>query len=213
MKRSALVIYGGWEGHEPEQVSQIETDALQDEGFDVRRVDTLEALEDVDELKKLDLIVMQWTMGQIKKEQVQPLMEAVKSGVGFAGVHGGMCDSFRQSTGYQFLCGGQWVAHPGDIIDYRVHIVDHADPITAGLDHFDMHSEQYYMHVDPSNHVLATTTFEFNGCTMPVAWKRMWGAGRVFYSSLGHVAADLEVPEAYQIMRRGLVWAGSGKSR
>ncbi|MFP4356590.1 MAG: ThuA domain-containing protein [Phycisphaerae bacterium] len=212
MARSALVIYGGWDGHEPEQVSQIEADALKDEGFEVDRVDTLEALEDVGKLKELDLIVMQWTMGEIKKEQVGPLMEAVESGVGFAGVHGGMCDSFRNSTGYQFMCGGQWVAHPGNIIDYRVHIVDHADPITAGLEHFDMHSEQYYMHVDPSNHVLATTTFEHNGCTMPVAWKRMWGKGRVFYSSLGHVAADLDVPEACQIMRRGLVWAGSGKS-
>ena len=208
----ALVIYGGWEGHEPRQVSQIQADVLKEEGFDVERVDTLDALLDVEKLKALDLIVMQWTMGQITKEQLQPLLEAVRSGVGFAGVHGGMCDSFRNACEYQFMCGGQWVAHPGNIIDYRVHIVDHADPITAGLSHFDMHSEQYYMHVDPSNHVLATTTFEHNGCTMPVVWKRMWGAGRVFYSSLGHVAKDFDVPEALTILRRGMVWAAAGKA-
>jgi type 1 glutamine amidotransferase len=76
-----------------------------------------------------------------------------------------------------------------------------------------MHSEQYYMHVDPSNQVLATTTFsdEFHdwiaGTVMPVVWTRRWGAGRVFYSSLGHVAADFDVPEAKEIVRRGLLWA------
>lgn len=203
----ALIVYGGWQGHEPEQVSEIQQKQLSGEGFDVERADTLDALLDAEKLKGLDLIVMHWTMGEISGEQLKPLMEAVEGGVGFAGIHGGMCDSFRNSCNYQFMCGGQWVAHPGGIIDYRVHIVDHADPITAGLDHFDMHSEQYYMHVDPSNHVLATTTFEVNGCTMPAVWKRMWGKGRVFYSSLGHVAQDLEVPEALTIMTRGMCWA------
>jgi uncharacterized protein len=203
----ALIVYGGWKGHEPEPVSEIQQKQLTGEGFDVERVDTLDALRDAEKLKTLDLIVMHWTMGEISGEQLKPLMEAVEGGVGFAGIHGGMCDSFRNACNYQFMCGGQWVAHPGGIIDYRVHIVDHADPITAGLDHFDMHSEQYYMHVDPSNHVLATTTFEVNGCTMPAVWKRMWGKGRVFYSSLGHVAKDLEVPEALTIMTRGMCWA------
>jgi hypothetical protein len=203
----ALIVYGGWKGHEPEEVSQIQEQQLSAEGFEVQRAQSLDALLDVEKLKALDLIVMHWTMGEISGEQLKPLMEAVESGVGLAGIHGGMCDAFRNSCNYQFMCGGQWVAHPGGIVDYKVHIVDHADPITAGLNHFQMHSEQYYMHVDPSNHVLATTTFEHNGCTMPVVWKRMWGKGRVFYSSLGHVASDLEVPEALKIMTRGFCWA------
>ena len=135
------------------------------------------------------------------------------SGVGFGGWHGGMGDSFRNHPDYQFIVGGQWVAHPGGVIDYRVNITNHADPITAGLEDFDMHSEQYYMHVDPSNEVLATTTFDgeilpwIKGTVMPVAWKRQWGAGKVFYSSLGHVAKDFDVPEAREIVRRGLLWA------
>jgi hypothetical protein len=105
------------------------------------------------------------------------------------------------------------VAHPGNVIDYEVNIVDHDDPITAGLSDFKMHSEQYYMHVDPSNEVLATTTFNtdiapwVNGTVMPVVWKRMWGKGRVFYSSLGHVASDFDVPEAKEIEVRGMLWA------
>jgi hypothetical protein len=124
-----------------------------------------------------------------------------------------MGDSFRNNTEYQFMVGGQWVAHPGGVIDYRVNIINHTDPITKGLPDFDMHSEQYYMHTDPSNEVLATTTFTgahcawIGGAVMPVVWKRRWGAGRVFYTSLGHVAADFRVPEAAEIVRRGMLWA------
>ena len=120
-----------------------------------------------------------------------------------------MADSFRNNTDYQFMVGGQWVAHPGGMIDYRVNITNHDDPITAGLADFDMHSEQYYMHVDPANEVLATTTF--NGehapgspaTVMPVVWKRRYGAGKVFYCSLGHVASDFDVPEAREISGAG----------
>jgi type 1 glutamine amidotransferase len=132
---------------------------------------------------------------------------------GIAGWHGGMADSFRDNVEYQFMVGGQWVAHPGNIIDYTVHITNHDDPITAGLDDFAMHSEQYYLHVDPANEVLATTTFSGDilpwiaGTVMPVVWKRAWGEGRVFYSSLGHVAMDFDVPEARIIVERGMLWA------
>jgi len=207
----ALIVYGGWEGHQPAQVAQIFAGVLDRHNFDVEVSETLDAYLDAEKLARLDLIVPDWTMGEISSAQWAGLDEAVRSGVGVAGVHGGMADSFRQNTDYQFMVGGQWVAHPGGVIDYTVNIVDHADDVTAGLKDFRMHSEQYYMHVDPSNHVLATTTFAFNGCVMPVAWKRTWGAGRVFYSSLGHVAADFDVPEALTIIERGMLWAAVGK--
>ncbi len=207
----ALIVYGGWEGHEPKQVAKIFADVLEKRSFEVELSNTLDSYLETEKLKRLDLIVPGWTMGEITNEQWAGLGEAVRSGVGIAGVHGGMADSFRANTEYQFMVGGQWVAHPGGIIDYTVHIVDHADPITADLDDFQIHSEQYYMHVDPSNHVLATTTVECNGCTMPVVWKRMWGEGRVFYSSLGHVAADFDVPEVLAIIERGMCWAAEGK--
>ncbi len=168
-------------------------------------------------MKSLSLIVPIWTMSTITKEQESGLLEAVKSGVGIAGWHGGMADSFRNNVEYQWMVGGQWVAHPGNIIDYEVNIIDHDDPITAGLSDFKMHSEQYYMHVDPSNEVLATTTFNtdiapwVNGTVMPVVWKRMWGKGKVFFSSLGHVASDFDVPEAKEIEVRGMMWAHRAK--
>lgn len=217
MEKSALFVYGGWQGHEPEQTARLFAGILRDEGFAVELSDTLDSYLDAEKLARLDLIVPVWTMGEITKEQAAGLIQAVESGVGLGGWHGGMADSFRQNTNYQFMVGGQWVAHPGGIIDYRVNITDHAHPITAGLSDFAMHSEQYYLHVDPMNRVLATTTFSgehtpwIDGCVMPVVWTRQWGQGRVFYCSLGHVAVDFDVPEARELVRRGLLWAASGK--
>lgn len=211
--KSALFVWGGWDGHEPKQCVDIVAPLVEQAGFQVEISDTLDVYLDVERLKTFDLIVQVWTMGKITPEQLRGLSSAVASGVGFGGWHGGMGDSFRESTDYQFIVGGQWVAHPGGVIDYTVNITDHKDPITAGLADFKMHSEQYYLHVDPSNQVLATTTFSGDivpgiaGTVMPVVWKRSWGAGKVFYASIGHVADDFKVPEALEIVRRGLLWA------
>jgi uncharacterized protein len=213
--KSALMVWGGWEGHQPKQCVDIFAPFLREQGFDVEIADTLDAYLDAEKFSRLSLIVPVWTMGTITREQEQGLLKAIASGVGVAGWHGTMGDSFRNNTEYQFMVGGQWVAHPGNIIDYTVNIVNHDDPITAGLADFGMRSEQYYMHVDPSNQVLATTSFSgehggmpwIAGTVMPVVWKRSWGQGRVFYSSLGHVASDFEVPEARTILQRGMLWA------
>jgi type 1 glutamine amidotransferase len=210
---SALMVYGGWEGHEPKQCVEVFAPILQGHGFDVQFADTLDVYLDAERLKTLDLIVPVWTMGTITREQEKGLLDAVAGGVNIAGWHGGMADSFRNNPDYQFMVGGQWVAHPGNVIDYTVTIVRPDDPIVSGLDDFAMHSEQYYLHVDPSNEVLATTTFSgeyapwIAGTVMPVAWKRRWGEGRVFYCSLGHKAHDFDVPEARSIVERGLLWA------
>ncbi len=206
--KKALIVYGGWKGHEPTEVAEVLERALTEDGFAVEMSDTLESLADEEKLKGLDLIVPHWTMGKLEGPQSKALSNAVESGVGLAGIHGGMGDAFRENSQFQFIVGGQFVAHPGGQIDYRVHIVDHVDPITADLEHFDVHSEQYYMHVDPSNHVLAATTVEANGCTMPVVWKRSFGKGRVFYSALGHVASELtDYPNTLTLARRGMAWA------
>lgn len=214
MAKKAIMVWGGWEGHEPKQCVDIFAPILEEEGFAVTISDTLDTYKDRDLMAEQDLVVPAWTMGQIEGEQEQGLLAAVDSGVGVAGWHGCMADSFRNNTTYQFMVGGQFVAHPDGIIDYTVNIAAPDDPIVAGLDDFQMHSEQYYMHTDPGNEVLATTNLEgrqsapwVNGTVMPVVWKRAWGAGRVFYSSLGHVARDFDVPEAREIQRRGMLWA------
>lgn len=214
--KKVLLVWGGWMGHEPDKCRDIFVPWMKSEGAEVTVSDTLDSYININ-IKELDLIVQTWTMGQITGPQEKALLEAVKSGVGIAGWHGGLGDSFRNNTEYQFMVGGQWVAHPGGVIDYRVNITDHKDPVTKGLSDFDMKSEQYYMHVDPNVKVLATTTFTdkaaswIGGNVVPVAWKKVYGKGRVFYSSLGHVAADYNVPQALEIQKRGIRWASMSK--
>ena len=210
--REALIVWGGWQGHEPEQCAAIVAGMLRDEGFKVHLETSTQAFASPT-LHTMSLIVPIYTMSKIEKDEVANLSRAVREGTGLAGFHGGMGDAFREAVEYQFMCGGQWVAHPGNIIDYRVTITRPDDPVMQGIQDFDYRSEQYYMHVDPSNEVLATTTFSgehapwIEGVVMPVVWKRRHGQGRVFYSSLGHVAKEFDVPEMRTILRRGMVWA------
>ncbi len=213
--RKALIVWGGWNGHEPEQVAGHFASILEQEGFDVTVSNTLDAFLAQD-LIELSLIVPVWTMGEITPEQSKAVCGAVVGGVGIAGCHGGMCDSFRNDTDWQFMTGGQWVAHPGnDGVTYTVHFCkDHE--ITRGLKDFDVTSEQYYLHTDPGNEVLATCEFphpdhrgphQGNPCKMPTVWTKTFGIGRVFYSALGHNRAVFDTPEATELMRRGFGWA------
>jgi uncharacterized protein len=210
--REAMIVWGGWPGHDPDLCASMIRGWLKAEGFGIRIETTTEAFLDP-ALKNLSLIIPIYTMSKIEKPEALALCDAVKSGVGLAGHHGGMCDAFRDNVDYQFMCGGQWVAHPGNIIDYKVDVTRSDDPVVAGIDSFEHRSEQYYMHVDPAIEVLATTTFNaghapwVDGVVMPVVWKKRFGQGRVFYSSLGHRAYELDVPEIRTLMTRGMLWA------
>jgi type 1 glutamine amidotransferase len=210
--KSALIVYGGWSGHDPEECAAIYRRWLHEDGFSVRTATETSAFADPS-IHELSLIVPIFTMSKIEKAEVENLTKAVEGGVGLAGHHGGMSDAFRDAVDYQFMVGGQWVAHPGNIIDYTVDVADAVDPVMEGIKSFSYNSEQYYMHVDPSNHVLATTTFTgehapwIDGVVMPVVWKRMHGKGRVFHSTLGHRAKEFENREMATIMRRGMNWA------
>jgi uncharacterized protein len=219
VERKALIVWGGWDGHQPKEVSAIFARLLEAEKFSVEVHDTLDAFNDGAKLKSLSLIVPVWTMGTIGDEQLKNVCSAVRGGVGVAGCHGGMCDSFRAATEWQFMTGGQWVAHPGnDGVEYTVHLTDGSHPLTAGMDDFKVRSEQYYMHVDPAVKVLATTRFPTadgphlgNGqVDMPVVWTKVYGQGRVYYNSLGHQANIVEMPPVLELMRRGFLWAAAG---
>jgi len=220
MAKKALIVWGGWAGHEPEKVAAVFAGLLKQYAFDVEVSNTLDAFNDAAKLKTLDLIVPNWTMGTIAPEQSKNVCEAVKSGVGIAGAHGGMCDSFRNNTDWQFMTGGQWVAHPGnDGVNYRVNFTG-KHWITDGLTDYDVCSEQYYMHTDPANTVLATTKFPVadgphvpNGdVLMPVTWTKLLGNGRVFYCALGHNAKVFEQPETQRMCARGFLWAAHAES-
>jgi hypothetical protein len=215
MNHKALIVWGGWEGHAPRQVAEFFRDLLAADGFSVEVSDTLDSLLSP-KLAELDLIVPHWTMGGITDEQLQAVCSAVRGGVGLAGCHGGMCDAFRQATEWQFMTGGQWVAHPGNLdVTYTVRITDRRHPITKDMSDFQVRSEQYYMHVDPAAKTLAVTRFPIadgphvaNGpVDMPVVWTKLYGTGRVFYCSIGHDLAAVSLPPVRQLVRRGFLWA------
>ena len=221
MSKKALIVYGGWDGHKPKETAEIMATDLKSSGFDVRifRKRSMRFSMRA-KLKTFDLIVPHWTMGQITNEQEQGLLRAIESGIGLAsGIHGGLGDAFRVNTTFQFMVGGQFVAHPDNHKDYVVHIAKKDDPIVAGLsDSSKSISEQYYLHVDPSNDVLATTTFEttsapwVNGTVMPTIWKRKYGTGRVIYQAVGHDTKEFKVTEVRENTKRCLVWGCPGKS-
>lgn len=218
MSKRALIVSGGWDGHEPEKVSYFFGELLKASDFEVEQSYTLDRFAKGD-LTSFNLIVPIWTMGEITNEQLNPVVEAVLGGVGMAGCHGGMCDAFRAATEWQFMTGSQWVAHPGnDGVKYTVNITDRTHEITAGLSDFDVVSEQYYLHVDPGVHVLATCDFPTPGadgphignpCKMPTVYTKMYGKGRVYYNALGHHADVLEAEAPKELMRRGFLWAAS----
>lgn len=228
----AVLFVGGWEGHAPSDFANWAQDLLSAQGFKIAVHETLAPLADRGAMEGTDLIVPIWSsarsshrpeFGNMTKEEEDGLLALIGAGCGIAGWHGHMGDAFRDRPTYHFLIGGQFVAHPpgwpdnptpsDDYVDYDVTITRPADPIVQGIGSFRLRSEQYYMLVDPSNEVLATTTFSgahlwwIEGTVMPVVWTRRWDKGRVFYSSIGHELDDLKVPQVTEIMRRGCLWA------
>lgn len=216
--RKAMIVWGGWDGHDPQECAAIYRRWLHEDGFSVRVENSTAAFADP-AIQELSLIVPIYTMSTIGKDELANLVKAVEGGVGLAGHHGGMSDAFRNEPAYQFMVGGQWVAHPGNVIDYVVDVIRPDDPIMAGIPaSFPYRSEQYYMHVDPAIEVLATTTFSgehaawTKGVVMPVVWKHRYGAGRVFHTTLGHKAGEFDRPEMATILRRGVNWAARAEA-
>jgi type 1 glutamine amidotransferase len=212
--KNALIVWGGWDGHEPKQCADLFAPKLAARDFNVEISSTLDVFTDTAKLAGLSLIIPIWTCGTLSPEQSKGVIDAVSSGVGLAGFHGGMCDAFRGNIDWQWMTGGQFLAHPDNIKDYTINIVNKTDPITAGIADFKVRSEQYYMLVDPRNEVLATTTHQSvsapwtNGVVMPFVWKKLHGKGRVFFSAMGHQCAEFTtVPQQLEITLRGMLWA------
>jgi len=211
----ALIIYGGWDGHEPGPVSQVIQKALREKGLEVEMADKLDPLADAEKMAGVDVFIPIWTMGAIANEPWKGLRGAVKAGMGIAGFHGGMGDAFRANLDYQWMTGSQFVGHP-HIGDYEVKIVDPSNPIVKGMKSpFPYKSEQYYMLVDPGVHILGTTLYQYDGreITMPCIWTKTLGKGRVFYSALGHCAKEFaDYPAVLDMTVRGILWAADGKA-
>ncbi|WP_232666310.1 ThuA domain-containing protein [Pseudonocardia sp. TRM90224] len=210
----ALVVRGGWEGHVPVPATELFLPDLAAAGFTVDIADDLDVYLDTERLARTDLIVQCWSEGTLTTEQERGLTAAVHAGTGFAGWHGGVVATFTGNTEYLRMVGGRFLHHPEHFHTYTVRVDRPEHPIMHGIADFDVHSEQYWLLGDDRNDVLAHTviTPETGGqgsgdVRMPVVWTRLWGAGKVFVSAIGHRVADLEVPPVRELTRRGMAWA------
>ena len=199
----ALIVFGGWEKHDPEGMAQLLDKQLRENRVEVTLSNSLDALKEFN-LNLFDLIVPVWTMETIAQEYLDPLLAAVKNGVGIAGLHG-IIDSFRHEAEFHYMFGGQWVTHfDFAICTYEVYMDGESSPITNGLPNVTVTTEQYYLLVDPANAVLATMCAD--GVQMPVAWTKHYGKGRVFYCSLGHSVDIIQQPDILELVTRGMLW-------
>ena len=211
--KKILVVYGGWEGHRPKIFAEKITKWLLDQKAEVKLVKGTSIYTDSNVMNDLDLIIQHITMSKMSPLETKGLINAIARGVGLAGCHGGLGDSFRDNTEYQYMVGGQFVKHPGGQVTYTVNIESKNDPITFGIKDFSLYTEQYYMHIDPNLEVLASTKFSgihdswIKGAVVPVVWKKLYGKGRVFYNSIGHSKETFEIPEVWTLIKRGVVWA------
>jgi type 1 glutamine amidotransferase len=227
--KRALVVRGGWDGHQPVETTDSFLPFLREHGYEVRIEDKTAVYADAEYLAGVDVIVQTNTMSTIEDDELRGLIAAVRNGTGLAGWHGGIADSYRNSSDYLQLVGGQFAAHPpralpdelvGDASDnfvrHTVEIVpERADhPIVAGISDFELTTEQYWVLSDGYNDVLATTTLaarDFDAwhrpVTCPAIWTRQWGEGRVFVSTPGHDLTVVQDPNVRTVIERGILWA------
>lgn len=227
--KNALIVRGGWNGHEPVETTDSFIPTLEQNGYRVRVEDSTAVYADADYLATVDVILQCNTMNTIADDELRGLIAAVRAGTGLVGWHGGIADSYRNSADYLHLIGGQFAHHPvkgeaaelaGDgtdvFVDYTVEIVpERADhPIVAGLSDFALTTEQYWVLSDSYNDVLATTTLaarEFDAwhepVTCPAVWTRKWGEGRIVVSTPGHQLTVVNDPNVRTIIERGILWA------
>jgi len=229
-RRQALIVRGGWEGHAPVEATDLFRPFLVEQGFDVRVEDSPAVYADADVMAGVDVIVQCMTMSSIERDQLDGLRTAIEAGTGMAGWHGGIADSYRNSSDYLHLIGGQFACHPGkhpseqgepgdpsnNYLPYRIEIrPEHSDhPIVAGLDDFDLLTEQYWVLADGYIDVLATTTLAarpwdpwHRPVTSPAIWTREWGKGRIFVATPGHSVDVLQNATVRTIIERGILWA------
>jgi type 1 glutamine amidotransferase len=196
-----LVVWGGWEGHDPALVANLVAGQLLERGWLVEVLQGVDSLPDVD-LGRYDLIVPIWSLGIQHAAAQQAVLAAVEQGVGLATFHGGI-DWFADRL-YAQMIGAHFIYHPPSS-RYRVTVEDANHPVTLGLESFEVDTEQYYFHLDPSNHVLTSTYFD--ELRMPNTWVRTYGRGRVFYCSLAHTIEVLEEPPVRRLLLQGMQWA------
>ena len=228
MTKRALVVRGGWDGHQPIQSTDLFLPFLQEQGYETRIESSPAIYADSDVMAGIDVIVQSVTMSKIEGPELDGLRAAVASGTGMTGWHGGIADSFRESSDYLQLIGGQFATHPAkhpdDVVggkaedNFLRYVVEMTDlgrehPITRGIPDFELETEQYWVLTDDLIDVLATTTHPappwhpwHRPVVSPVVWTRHWGRGRIAVATPGHSPDVLEDEHVRTIIERSILW-------
>ncbi|ALV32640.1 ThuA domain-containing protein [Streptomyces sp. CdTB01] len=138
----------------------------------------------------------------------------VEGGGGFAGVHAAACTEYDWPY-YGALLGARFDRHP-DLQPGRAVVEDRAHPATRHLPAvWDFTDEWYDFRTNPRDRVRVLMSADESsyegggmGADHPLAWCREQGAGRVFYTALGHTAEAYASPEFREHLRGGIGWAG-----
>jgi|TARA_B110000914_G_scaffold82907_1_gene72994 type 1 glutamine amidotransferase len=211
--KNVLVVYQLDPYHKPKIFVEKVAKWLESQKANIVISDDLNTYSNKELMSSIDLVIQTVTMGSLTSSQEKGLTNAIKSGTGIAGSHGGLGDSFRNNTLYQFMIGGQFVSHPGGNVNYTVEFTKPRNSLTKNIPNFKIKSEQYYMHIDPSINILASTKFSgqqypwIKNNEMPVCWTKVFGEGKVFYLSVGHSPDNFDIPEVWELLTRGFKWA------
>ena len=182
------------------------------------------ATDDISEFSTENLeryaAVMFYTSGEIPMSDAQKaaLLDFVRRGRGFLGIHSAT-DTFYAWPDYLNLIGGYFNGHPWHQV-VTVDVADAADPLVAFLGNslqlkdeiyqisdFDYRGSHVLLRLDPGSVDLGKSGVHQRPYGWPLAWKRLFGQGRVFYSALGHEASVWQDPRYQMILTNAILWS------
>ena len=163
--------------------------------------------------------VMFYTTGELPftDEEKRALVDFLKSGHGFIGVHSAT-DTLYEWDVYNQIIGGHFDGHPWHQL-VTVNVVDPDSKLVSGLGKsFQITDEIYQIkqfqasgtHVlltlDPTSVDLTKPSVHKNDYGWPICWTRMFGKGRVYYNSLGHEDAVWNDPRYQDMLLKAIKW-------
>jgi len=127
----------------------------------------------------------------------------VASGGGLVAIHSAAA-SYKKQPAYADLLGGHFSAH-GPISRFSVTPTSSAALPAAPLRPFAIRDERYRHRLVAD--VMVDYTSSAGDAPEPFAWRRVFGAGRIFYLAAGHTLSGLSAPSVQSILAAGLLWA------
>ncbi|MEU5345721.1 ThuA domain-containing protein [Streptomyces sp. NPDC020766] len=143
----------------------------------------------------------------------------VEAGGGFVGVHAAACTEYGWPY-YGELLGARFARHP-DHQPGKAVVEDRDHPATRHLPAvWEFTDEWYDFRTNPRGSVRVLVSADessYEGGGMgddhPLVWCREQGAGRVFYTALGHASEAYGDPAFRQHLLGGIGWAGRLRAR